>query len=430
MKEHVLSQNSDKFTSPSRSSKELESGLHPFSSPTSSHSRLGQNNHGQGHIVGRRRNLYCTIFTAFFCTVGLLYSVNSTPASSLLRYHNKTASGLASEAPYSSSARPSSLVIEKQQPIPVPSASCPEGAACFWKAPYLSPSDLLANPGLVKHSNRSSVPKLLHQSWGEKPINARVKAWSDKCRMLHPDWQWVPWKNKDNRELVQKHYPWFLASYDALDTDIKRADAARNLYMHSFGGVYMDFDVECIRPFDSLFESKQDRDRPEPSTMNGQNMAAYFGRMGDDANFEHSIPNDWMASSAHHPFFLLPLDLILLQANEHATLGPEAETGPVALRKQILLYKKEYQDRQTHLDGYLSLLHIDYKPAYPAETRTATVQVLEKHFIHPFHWADQGPRDVCLGFTTSFDSEECKEVLQVVGKGSFAIAYWTHSWGL
>ncbi|UZJ55664.1 hypothetical protein CBS101457_004984 [Exobasidium rhododendri] len=396
------------YTVPLRS-EEVESGQDLYFNPARS--------------LRKRRHFYCTLFTALFCFVGLLYSFSS-PSSSRLQF------GKLVETP-ASNARPSDLTIQHHQAIPLPSQDCAEGVACFWQAPYLSPSALMADPSVIKYSNKSNIPKLLHQSWGEKPINAKVKAWSDKCRMLHPDWQWVLWKNKDNRELVEKHYPWFLASFDALDTDIKRADAARNLYMNAFGGVYFDFDIECIRPFDELFEKKQDAEQVAKE-VGGNHMEAYFGQMGDDVNFEHSIPNDWMASSTGHPFFLLPLNYIV-QVREHATMIPEAETGPIALRAQILKYKQGFEAKQEIFDRYLTTLPINYTPRYAPGARTASVKILAKEYIHPFHWSSDGPngqRNKCLGFSGSFDAEACKESLQVFDKGTYAIAYWTHSWGL
>jgi mannosyltransferase OCH1-like enzyme len=39
-----------------------------------------------------------------------------------------------------------------------------------------------------------------------------------------------------NRDLVIKHYPWFLDTFDNLPAGIMRADSSRILYMHHEGG--------------------------------------------------------------------------------------------------------------------------------------------------------------------------------------------------
>jgi hypothetical protein len=55
-------------------------------------------------------------------------------------------------------------------------------------------------------------------------------------REMHPGWEYRLWTDAENRELVQEHYPWLLDTYDRLPENIMRADTARILYMHQFGG--------------------------------------------------------------------------------------------------------------------------------------------------------------------------------------------------
>ena len=55
-------------------------------------------------------------------------------------------------------------------------------------------------------------------------------------RERHPGWEYRLWTDAENRELVREHYPWLLDIYDGLPENIMRADMARILYMHQFGG--------------------------------------------------------------------------------------------------------------------------------------------------------------------------------------------------
>jgi mannosyltransferase OCH1-like enzyme len=66
------------------------------------------------------------------------------------------------------------------------------------------------------------------------------------------------------------------------------------MYLHRFGGVYADMDFESIRPMDEYLKGKQ----------------LILGRMGDDHNFGHSIPNALMASIPGHPFWIKVLEYI------------------------------------------------------------------------------------------------------------------------
>lgn len=86
-----------------------------------------------------------------------------------------------------------------------------------------------------------------------------------------------------HRNLVRQHYPWFLRLYDALPKPIMRADAARYLYMHKYGGLYSDLDIEAVSPFDFVLTT----------VPNASVLLAY---MGTDYKYPHNIPNAFMAS--------------------------------------------------------------------------------------------------------------------------------------
>ena len=85
-------------------------------------------------------------------------------------------------------------------------------------------------------TNLTSIPKLFHQSWIDATLPTKFEEWSHSCRQANPDWEWVLWTDQDNMKLVEKYAPWFASTYDALHSEIYRADTARNIYMHVFGG--------------------------------------------------------------------------------------------------------------------------------------------------------------------------------------------------
>lgn len=53
---------------------------------------------------------------------------------------------------------------------------------------------------------------------------------------MHPTWEYRLWTDEANRELVREHYPWLLETYDSFPENIMRADTARVLYLHKYGG--------------------------------------------------------------------------------------------------------------------------------------------------------------------------------------------------
>ena len=100
-------------------------------------------------------------------------------------------------------------------------------------AKRLYPKELLQRP---LPTDLTSIPRLFHQSWINETMPTKFEEWSNSCRKAHPDWEWVLWTDEDNLKLVEKYAPWFNTTYELLRSEIFRADAARNIYMHVFGG--------------------------------------------------------------------------------------------------------------------------------------------------------------------------------------------------
>merc|ERR1740121_3470548 len=74
-------------------------------------------------------------------------------------------------------------------------------------------------------------------------------------KQLHHGWNLSLWDEEANRRVVQEHYPWFLTTYDGMDKTIKKLDAMRYVYMHMFGGVYTDMDVNASKSIEPFLEN-------------------------------------------------------------------------------------------------------------------------------------------------------------------------------
>ena len=94
-----------------------------------------------------------------------------------------------------------------------------------------------------------SIPKIIHYCWfgrGEIPERDRkcIESWKKYCT----DYEIIQW-NEDNYDVTQ--IPYMQAAYEA-----KRwafvSDFARIDLVNRYGGIYLDTDVELIRPLDEL----------------------------------------------------------------------------------------------------------------------------------------------------------------------------------
>ena len=176
--------------------------------------------------------------------------------------------------------------------------------------------------------------------------------------------------------------------------------------------------MECLQPATRALQ---------PDTLNqheikipmredrGSSSLAVFGRMGQDSGFRHSIPNAWMAATPGHSLFLLPLENAYrvftkrrsrLYRLFHPWPGAEALTGPVMLKQSIADYTTANSDN----DG--------------------RIVILPGKYIYPYDWK-HGKQywEQCSAQSAHFNNTECKNLMDVKGKGSIAITYWSHSWG-
>ncbi len=95
------------------------------------------------------------------------------------------------------------------------------------------------------------IPKKIHYCWfgrGEKPKLAAkcIKSW----KKYLPDYEIIEWR-EDNFDLDM--YPYVREAYDARKFAFV-TDVVRLWAMYTYGGIYMDTDVEVLKPLDSLRE--------------------------------------------------------------------------------------------------------------------------------------------------------------------------------
>ncbi len=103
----------------------------------------------------------------------------------------------------------------------------------------------------VRHRNT------IHQTWKSHNLPALFHRLSKTWKANHPQWQYYLWTDEDNRNLIERHYPWFLEVYDNYPFEIQRVDAARYFILYSLGGLYVDLDFRSIEPLDPLLKDAE-----------------------------------------------------------------------------------------------------------------------------------------------------------------------------
>lgn len=101
-----------------------------------------------------------------------------------------------------------------------------------------------------------AIPNVIHQIYfaGESAIRDDYRRYRDTWLTRHPAWTYRFWDADACLALLAAHYPWFLEHYDAYEHRIQRCDAIRYFILHAQGGLYVDMDIENLRPVDDLIE--------------------------------------------------------------------------------------------------------------------------------------------------------------------------------
>lgn len=91
------------------------------------------------------------------------------------------------------------------------------------------------------------IPRIFHFIWiGQKELPEANRRYIESWRQHHPGWEVRMWGN-DNLPRLRNQEQFDRALSMAGKSDILRVEL---LYEH--GGVYLDTDVECLRPIDEL----------------------------------------------------------------------------------------------------------------------------------------------------------------------------------
>ena len=94
------------------------------------------------------------------------------------------------------------------------------------------------------------IPKIMHFVWlGKQQIPENLTKCMKTCCEHHPEWKKMVWTDKNMPA------PFFFTDEYNIDRNpARRSDLIRLQVLYNYGGVYLDTDIECIKPIDKLME--------------------------------------------------------------------------------------------------------------------------------------------------------------------------------
>ena len=187
------------------------------------------------------------------------------------------------------------------------------------------------------------IPKIIHQIWSgvNEPLPNHFKILGETWKEHHPSWKYEFWDNTRMNNFILEFYPQHWNTYNSFIYNVQRWDAIRYLILDKFGGMYVDFDSECLKPLDDLFLGNECCFSMEPKEHGIVfNKNLYFN-------------NALMASIPEHPFMKKIIEKVFCYTPKaySLSLGEKiieilTTTGPLLL---VDLYEKELQQEKITL---------------------------------------------------------------------------------
>ncbi|QPG75304.1 hypothetical protein FOA43_002655 [Brettanomyces nanus] len=164
------------------------------------------------------------------------------------------------------------------------------------------------------------IPKIIHQTYKTEDVPEIWRAGQQRCKDLHPEYEYILWTDDMARKLIEEEYDWFLETWDSYKFPIERADAIRYFALVRYGGIYIDLDDGCERKLDPLL------------------TVPAFARTTTPTG----VSNDVLGSVPGHPFFVKVLNN--LQNYNRNWLVPYItimfSTGPLFLSVILEQYRR------------------------------------------------------------------------------------------
>lgn len=108
---------------------------------------------------------------------------------------------------------------------------------------------LYQNNYIGAKETQRKIPRIIHQIWlGPNPIPESYHRYMATWRDMHPEWEYHLWTDKDVKSVYIKRRDIF----DRANNYGMKSDILRYELLKQYGGVYVDTDFECLKPFDDF----------------------------------------------------------------------------------------------------------------------------------------------------------------------------------
>lgn len=146
------------------------------------------------------------------------------------------------------------------------------------------------------------IPKIIHRIWiSTERIQNIYLQYGETWRFHHPQYTFMLWTQHNLPPLINHD-----EFHDSQNVG-QKSDILRYEVLHAYGGLYVDMDFECLRPFDPIVDD----------------LDCFVGEEEPGR-----ISNALIGCTPGHPFMRRLLHRLPDSIRRHAGKWPPAQTGP------------------------------------------------------------------------------------------------------
>lgn len=201
----------------------------------------------------------------------------------------------------------------------------------------------------IERTKDDLIPKVIHYCWfGRGKMNELhemcIKSWKEKC----PDYEIIEW-NEDNFDINMNTY--IKQAYESKKYAFV-TDFVRLYVLYNYGGIYMDLDVEVIKPLDELLFVKGFTSFETKTYIPTGIIAAVKGNMWVKEQLD-SYEKDKFLDEFGNPILITNVERITNISKEKHGLIPNGDKQ--VLKYGMVIYPRAYFCPKSVVTGKINL---------------------------------------------------------------------------
>lgn len=218
-----------------------------------------------------------------------------------------------------------------------------------------------------EYENRSNnnIPKIIHQIWfqGQNRIPEHLidyqKSWIEKNK----DYNYMFWDETSIKNLIDTlDVYWIKRTYNDLSLMIQKIDFAKYIILYYIGGIYIDMDMKCLKPLDTLLNLPVIKDKKVIlSNLTYDFVQRIVFLLSGNFNIKNLVNNGVIMCEAKHEIMLNTMKYVYKNRNNFFKnksnfLYIFYSTGPLVLSNALI----DYTNENLYKSNEIEILHQSY----------------------------------------------------------------------